>query len=312
VITFNLPRPAPFDGSRKINGPFDFPVTASYDAAHSHPGEFMKPARSVLVAIGVCVWLAAGAAQPAAPEVIQSPELEQFLAHAPIVAIKDIGTGVTHSRKATLEMDGTRHAGVFKVIDEKPMIGVQKLDGGAEAAFQDSWRTEVAAYELDKLIGLGLVPTTVERTYESQKGSLQFWVDNIMDEKKRQQTHTKPPDAEDWNEQMAKLVLWDNLIYNTDRNLNHILITASWKMVAIDHSRTFRPFNQLHDTRALTRFSRTLLARIGTLTEPMLKAKLDRYLDPFQIRSILKRRDAIAAIARKLVAEKGEAAVLYQ
>ena len=203
----------------------------------------MKYVRPALIAIGACAWLAAGAAQPATPEVIQSAALEQFLSHAKIVAMKDIGRGVTQSRRATLQMDGTTHAAVFKIIDEKPMIGVQKLDGGAEAEFQDSWRTEVAAYELDKLIGLGMVPTTVERTYESQKGSLQFWVDNIMDEKKRQQTHTMPPNPVEWNDQMAKLVLWDNLIYNTDRNLNHILITASWHMVAIDHSRTFRPFN---------------------------------------------------------------------
>ena len=35
--------------------------------------------------------------------------------------------------------------------------------GGIKFDFRDSWKSEVAAYELDKLLGLGLVPPTVER-----------------------------------------------------------------------------------------------------------------------------------------------------
>jgi hypothetical protein len=278
----------------------------------------MKTPRTMLAAVAVCAWIAAGGAQTpassAAHETVQSPELERFLKTAPITAFKKLGSGVTQSRKATLELDGVTHFAVFKIVDEKPVMGVQKLEGGVEAEFQDSWRTEVAAYELDKLIGLNQVPTTVERKYDKEnvEGSLQFWVDNIMDEKKRQATKTDPPNVTEWNDEMSKLVMWDNLIYNTDRNLNNILVTPTWKLVAIDHSRTFRPFAQLKDTKSMTRFSRSLLARMAALNESKLKKVLDPYLTQYQIQGILKRRDAIAAIAKKLVAEKGEAAVLFQ
>src|SRR6516164_3324645 len=120
------------------------------------------------------------------------------------------------------------------------------------------------------------------------------------------------PNQISWNQQIAKIRLWDNLIYNTDRNLGNLLITSDWKIRVIDHSRTFRPFEQLKDPKQLTMFSRTMLASIKKLDEPMLKEHLGTYLTPAQIRGILKRRDAIVAIADKLVAEKGGGAVLFE
>ena len=53
---------------------------------------------------------------------------------------------------------------------------MKQLDRGLELEFQDSWKTEIAAYELDKLLGLGMVPATVERSYARQER-----VDAILD-----------------------------------------------------------------------------------------------------------------------------------
>jgi hypothetical protein len=44
----------------------------------------------------------------------------------------------------------------------------------------------------------------------------------------------------------------------------------------------------------------------------MLKEHVGKYLSPSQIRGLLNRRDAILALSKKLVAEKGAGAVLYQ
>ena len=244
------------------------------------------------------------------PQVIQGSGLEEFLSRAKITGLKDIGVGVTLPQKATLELDGTKQYGVFKTIDD--YAKVKQLDRGVELEFQDSWKTEIAAYELDKLLGLGMVPATVERSYGGKKGSLQFWIDTKMSEAERVQKKMQPPSKFDWEEQVARIRLFDNLIYNTDRHLNNLLITEDWKIRLIDHSRTFRPFDQVKDPKQLTRFSRALLEKIEGLNETVLKEHLGNYLSPYQIRGLLKRRDAILAISKKLIAEKGAGAVLYR
>jgi hypothetical protein len=273
----------------------------------------MSTLRARLAVAGLCLLWGVGLAGAPAGQVFQGPEIEAFLAHADITSMKDIGVGVTLPRKATLEQDGVTRYAVFKTIDDKPNHPVE-TDAGVEIDFQDSWRTEVAAYELDKLIGLGMVPATVKRTYGGQTGSLQLWVDSIMDENTRIKKKIQPPDPDDWNNQVETVHLWDNLIYNVDRNGGNILITPDWRLVAIDHSRTFRPFGKLRDAKQLTRFSKSLLARLATLDKATLSTHLvaPGYLTPFQVDGILKRRDEILDLAKKLVAEKGEAAVLFK
>jgi len=275
----------------------------------------MKNRTTVFKPIVGCVWLLCGLtllalAQGSVPN-YQGPETEKFLSEAKIAKLQDIPVGVTRPRKATLELDGVNHFAVFKTIDEKKS-GVTQLDRGVEIEFQDSWRTEIAAYELDKLVGLGMVPATVQRIYDGKQGSMQYWLDYKMNEEERIKKKLSPPNPIAWNQQVAKVRLWDNLIYNTDRNLGNLLITEDWKIRLIDHSRTFRPFNQLKDPKQLTTFSRTLLAKIEELNEPMLKEHLGKYLTPYQIQGLLKRRDAILELSKKLVAEKGAGAVLFQ
>jgi len=133
-----------------------------------------------------------------------------------------------------------------------------------------------------------------------------------MNEEERLKKKLSAPNGIAWNQQVAKLRLWDNLIYNTDRNMGNLLITEDWKIRLIDHSRTFRPFDQLKDPNTLTIFSRSLLAKLEELNEPLLKEHLGKYLTPYQIQGLLKRRDAILARSRELIAAKGAGAVLYK
>jgi len=242
---------------------------------------------------------------------IQGEEIEKFLGQARIVRMQSISKGVTLPQKVSLELDGSMQFAAFKIIDEGP-VATKQLDRGVELQFQDSWRTEVAAYKLDKLIGLGMVPANVERIIEGKHGSLQFWVTAKMDEEQRLKKKLSPPNPIQWNQQVAKMRLWDNLIYNTDRNLGNILITDDWQIRLIDHSRTFRPFDQLKDPKVPSTFSRSLLTKLEALTEPMLRDHLGQYLTPYQIQGLLKRRDAILARSKELIAEKGAGAVLYQ
>jgi hypothetical protein len=144
-----------------------------------------------------------------------------------------------------------------------------------------------------------------------KRGSLQFWIAPNIPEAERYEKKLQPPDVEAWNRQMFKVRVFDNLIYNTDRNLNNILITPDWEIRLIDHSRAFRKPGTLRDVKSLARFSRSLLASMQKLDEATLQDRLGRYISVYQIRGILQRRDKIVELAAHLAAEKGDAAIYY-
>jgi hypothetical protein len=244
-------------------------------------------------------------------EELQGEYTERFLREAEIVRLGRTLGGVTLSRQAILELDGVTRFAVFKTIDEKRSGLTQLTRGQSEINFQDSWRTEIPAYELDRLLGLGMVPVTVERTYRGRRGSLQAWMDLGISEGERLEKQIRVPDVEAWNQQMHKVRMFDNLIYNTDRHLKNIWVTKDWKIILIDHSRSFRQFGQLRAEDDLRRFSRSLLAAMQKLDLPTLTERMSEYLDRYQIEGILKRRDLIVERAERLAREQGEAVVYF-
>lgn len=256
-------------------------------------------------------------AQQPAPEVLetaaqfQGEAAEQYLTRARVREMRDIGVGVTLPQRATLELDGVQRRAIFKTIDvTKP--GITQLSGGtSEMNFQDSWQCEIPAYLIDRIIGLQMVPATIERSINGQRGSLQWWVQSMMAEADRQKKGIEAPDTEEFNRRLYKMHLFDQLIANVDRHMNNILITKDFDLRLIDHSRAFRRASELKDTSKLTRFSQSLLDGIAKLEYQDLRKRTNRWLDDTQVRAIITRRDAIVALAKKLIAEKGEAAVIY-
>lgn len=241
----------------------------------------------------------------------QGAAAEQFLARAGVVDVRALGTGITRPMRVTLELDGVTRQAVFKSIDVRK-VGIETFaDGTHEANFQDSWQTEIAAYRVDRLIGLGLVPATIERRIEGRAGSLQWWVRSMMPEAERVEKKIAPPDRTIWTHRMMRVRLFDELIANVDRHLNNLLVTAEFELRLVDHSRSFRLSRDLRKPEWLRMFSRTLLQGIRTLTRENVRDAAGRYVTSAQINRLIQRRDAILALAARLVAERGEAAVLY-
>jgi len=237
---------------------------------------------------------------------------ETFLRTAEVIRKKGIGTGITHPEQYTLS-DGTRNCrAVWKTIDEFKR-GVTSLEGGGVILdFADSYKHEIAAYELDKLLGMDLVPATVERTFGGRKGSLQLWVEGAMTEAERKRKKIAPPDPRAWNEQMYKVRLLHQLTDNTDyRNINNVLSDPSFRVYAVDCSRGFTIYADLRAQKELVRFPRSVLQALKALDRPTLEAKIGRWLGGPQIEGLLKRRDKIVALAARRIQEQGEAAVLY-
>jgi hypothetical protein len=133
-----------------------------------------------------------------------------------------------------------------------------------------------------------------------------------MDEKARHQKKISVPDVEAWNRQMWVLRVFDQLIYNFDRNLGNLLIAKEWQIWMIDHTRAFKHFKQVKTPKELgPRIARELLAGMRRLDQPTLKESMKDVLDGPQIDGLLARRDWIVKYYDAKIAQLGEAAVLY-
>ena len=236
-------------------------------------------------------------------------QMEEFLKVAKIVKVKELSTGVTNSRRASL-VDGTiEHDAHVQSIDEAK--SVFQGDRGTEMNFRDTWKYNVAAYRLARILGIGdMVPPSIERSVSGNSSAVTWWIDNSMMEVDRRKKHMEAPDMDAWNREMYVVRVFDQLIYNTDRNLQNLLIDPNFHIWMIDHTRAFRMQTTLKEKKDLVRCDRALLANLRKLSAEDLQP-LKRYITEAEIKGLLARRDKIVEFFDQQVAEKGEGAVLY-
>ena len=238
-------------------------------------------------------------------------EAEAFLETAEVVEMVPLGTGITRPKKVTLT-DGTRTLqAVWKTINTD--VSRQEMeDGRMIIGFRDSYKHEVAAYELDKMLGLNLVPPTVARVIDKERGSLQLWVEGCITEWERLEQKRSPPDKEGWARQMYKVRLLHQLTLDNDfNNMRNVLVDPDYRVYVVDASRTFFLGTELPNEDSLQRFSRSVLGNLRQLDKKNLKGALGRWLTQSQIKALLARRDAIVAVSERMIEERGEEAVLY-
>jgi hypothetical protein len=237
---------------------------------------------------------------------------EDFLLKAKVIHSSHTAKGVTEPWHLTLSDGTTTHDANFQPVDEiTPKM--QFADGHTEFNFKDSYKYDIAGYELAKLVGMdNMVPVAVERSWNGMKGAMVWWVPDVaMDEGERMQKNVAAPDPDGWNKQMYKIRVFDELIYDTDPNLTNVLITKDWKIWRIDFSRAFRTWKKLQYPQNLVMCDKTLLEKLKALNEDDLKASTKKELTGSEIKAVMARRDLIVDAFNKMIAEKGEAAVLY-
>jgi hypothetical protein len=247
---------------------------------------------------------------PTAAQKHAREEIEQFLLKAKVVRTRNTSTGITGSIRATLTDGNLTHDAHIQTID----VAMREFQGqrGTELNFRDTWKFNIAGYRLALLLGLDNVPASVERKYGGKAAAFTWWVDDVMaDEMKRRKDKLEPPDKDWWARQMHVLRVFDQLIYNTDRNLGNLLITKQWRIWMIDHTRAFRLYRTLLSPKDLQRCDRQLLEKLRQLDEPTLMRETKGYLMREEIRGLLARRDVIVRYFEDEIKRKGEGAVLY-
>jgi hypothetical protein len=232
------------------------------------------------------------AAQPAVPK-LSDAEMEDFLLHAKVVKTKGISKGITGTVRATLTDGKITHDAHIQTIDERQQQ-FNGANGGVEFDFRDSWTFNIAGYEVDRLIGMNLVPVSVERRWNYKDAAFTWWLDDVMmDEQERLKRKQEPADVGMWNQQMQMVRVFDELIANVDRNLGNLIISKDWRLWPIDHTRAFRTNHELKKPANVTRADRAVVERMKALDKETLRKATSKYLTTFQIDAILARRDAI-------------------
>jgi hypothetical protein len=249
------------------------------------------------------------------PEDLTRREMwEEFLATAEIVGRKQLlgSEAVTEPWVLTLKKGDLTHRALWKDAE------------GRRGGFWEGWNYEIAAYRLDKHLGLGMVPPTVERRLDGKRGSCQLWIDDCMTLRDREKKKIKMPIIKvfGWNRATFIQRLWDNLIANEDRHMNQILITPDWRMILIDHSRSFRSSARFTKSllftarspdgpKLMSELPRTLVDKVKALDPAAVKSAVGDYLSADEVNAVLIRRDLILQEVGKLIKANGEDKVLY-
>jgi hypothetical protein len=258
------------------------------------------------------VVLTVGAPWAHAQASLSRDEQAEFLRSARIVSRKDTSKGVTRPVRLTLTNGTVTHDAAFSAVDERVAI-MRFTTGRTELDFVDSYKYTVAAYRLASLLGIDdMMPVTVERQIDRRAGAISWWIDDVkFDEGERLKLKMEAPEPEAWRRQLYRMRMFAQLIADTDRNTGNILITNDWKLWMIDFTRAFRRTRKLPVPGEVTRCDRVLLERLRALTKDEVVARTKPFIGGTEIDALMARRDAMLALVDQLVADNGEAKVLY-
>jgi hypothetical protein len=210
-------------------------------------------------------------------------EIEEYLRTAECVSVEMIGADKL--ARCTLRPGGPA-----------ARMAWRPLPPGVYRGFRESYKAEIAAYELDKLLKMDMVPPSVERQMGGNRGAAQLWVEEVTD--LRGPASPGGSSRAYWARQVVRMRMFDDLIGNADRNAGNALHDPAWNLILIDHSRAFGDSARL--PVKLERVDEAFWASIESLTRPGLDAALGEWLGPREIQAVLDRRDMMRAEIRRL------------
>ena len=225
-------------------------------------------------------------------------EFEDYLRTAKLDRAEEVPIGVTKPRRWFFAPGGPIRSAAWKQLTPGPRKG-----------YWESYKAEIAAYELDKLLGMSMVPPTVERRIDRELGALQQWVEPVSGWHIDKPAQGPEPE---WTRRVSRMKLFDQLTANIDRNEGNLLYDGDWHLILIDHSRCFTDQKDLNGVTQPGRVDKWLWDKIDALTLEQLQGALGPWLRKKEIEAVLARRDRMRAAIAKMVAERGEAAVFLR
>lgn len=247
-------------------------------------------------------------------EISERERWEIFLRDADVIGQEQMKTrsAVTEPWKLTLEKDGITRNALWKDIQ------------GQQRGFMEGWKYEIAAYRLDKFLGLNMVPPTVEKKFRGKSGSCQIWIESKMDVRTKVQQNIPIPAEYARSFERAGYLqqAFDNLIGNIDRHMGNVLITEDWRAILIDHSRAFRTEDQYTQQLLFRDISedqnfimkelpRAFVEKLKLLDFDQVKQIVGEYLNNEEVRAVVERKKMLLEYIDIRIRKFGENSVLY-
>lgn len=209
--------------------------------------------------------------------------------------------GRTEPWIVTLRDGVVTHRAIFKHMDEqRPKL------------IPDSYKYELAAYELTKLLGVQFVPPVVAREIEGRKGSLQIFLEDCISERDRIRNKLEPPNPAAFADAKEDIKILENLTSDKCLDTKDMYVhKETYRICRVDFSEAFWPTAELLPNCEFTRCSRKLFQGLLALDGQSIASNLSVYLNADEIDALAKRRNVIVEKIKKLIEIKGEEAVLF-
>jgi hypothetical protein len=202
----------------------------------------------------------------------------------------------TALQSGTVTVTGPRAPGELAVMVEHqgrtiPAVFQQRTAGDA--------RKEIAAFRLDRHLGLGIVPATVEREVQGERGVLQARPTKWVTQADVQKQSLRGGGWCAAEPQFQLVYALDGLIGNEARALDSLLYDANeWYVYSTGHARAFGSGRDLpaYQKTQPPKPGAELKRRLQRLDEATLASVLGDGIDARARKALLARRDALLAL----------------
>jgi hypothetical protein len=226
---------------------------------------------------------------------------------------------VQHPRRVGARSDAVSAEDIAQVLTNGDILSSTKDKSGrtvlklklddvtVSAVFRKNTRRgdfvpELAAYRLDRLLQMEMVPVTVARNVDGKDGTLQFLPEKSMNESERAASGSGSSAWCSLPKQWNTMYVYDTLIHNLGRDpLSMTYNRENWSIMLVGHQDGFdkKSGRPQHLKNVRLDIGTPWVEALSNLTDERLSEYLGDVLDERRLSALGKRRDLLLAEAKK-------------
>jgi hypothetical protein len=214
----------------------------------------------------------------------QTEEILTFLENAAAVSVQpDENAGRTEPWMVMLDDGKVRHKAIFKHIDRTRPYPLA-----------DSYKYELCAYKLHRMLGLDFIPPVTARTINDRQGALQLFMEDCMPLEEAKRKEDVKIDLPSIQDKMREICVFDALTYCGCGQTEDVLYQiSSGQICRVDYSQAFAPMRELPPECSIQGCSQEFLDNLKELDEDIIRKELSPYLNEEEISALLMRMHLI-------------------